>query len=104
MSETCTCRSMIYPMAVIHISEEEAARDLSAVLAKVSAGETVHIERAAESFAIVQVTKPARWTVDDAIKQSEARGSQVLLDDDFGNDMEEIMRFNRLPRRGEPWE
>jgi hypothetical protein len=93
-------------MAVIHISEKEAARDLPAVLAKVRAGNLVEIDSGSESFAVVAKGDaiPPRRSLDEAIRMSEERGSRVLLDDDFGDDMEEIMRLNRLPRETEPWE
>jgi antitoxin (DNA-binding transcriptional repressor) of toxin-antitoxin stability system len=89
-------------MAVIHISEAEAAHDLSGLIDKVRAGEQVHIDRGTESFAIVPAS-PIGWTTTEALRRSEARGSQVTLDDDFGDDMEEIMRFNRQ-ERPDPWE
>lgn len=90
-------------MAVIHISEEEAARDLTALIDKVRAGEQVRIDRGAESFAVVPVTPKRTWTTEDAVRQSEARGNHVTLDDDFADDMEEIMRLNREDRF-EEWE
>jgi antitoxin (DNA-binding transcriptional repressor) of toxin-antitoxin stability system len=92
-------------MAVIHISEAEAARTLPELIEKVRAGEQVHIDRGAESFALVPAVDnfPAGWTIDDAIRRSEARGSTVTLDEAFADDMEEIMRFNREDRF-EDWE
>jgi hypothetical protein len=93
-------------MAVIHISEAEAARDLSGLIDKVRAGEQVHIDRGAESFALVAAVDdfPPGWTIDDAIRRSKARGSTVTLDDAFGDDMEEIMRFNRQGGWPNDWE
>jgi len=89
-------------MAVIHISEEEAARDLAGLIDKVRTGQQVQIDRGTESFALVPAS-PVGWTTTDALRRSEVRGSQVTLDDDFGDDMEEIMRFNRQERPS-PWE
>ncbi len=93
-------------MSVIHISEAEAAHDLSGLIDKVRAGEQVQINRGAESFALVPAVEefPVGWTIDDAIRRSEARGSAVTLDDDFGDDMEEIMRFNRQGGWPNDWE
>ena len=93
-------------MAVTHISEAEAAHDLPRLIDKVLAGEQVHIDRGTKSVALVSAVRgfPVGWTIDDAIRQAEARDSHVLLDDKFGDDMEEIMRLNRLPRKEEPWE
>jgi len=93
-------------MAVIHVTEEEAAVKLPDLIDKVRAGEQIRIDRGAESFALVPATKgfAPGWTIDDAIRQSEARGSTVVLDDDFGDDMEEIMRFNRQGGWPNDWE
>jgi antitoxin (DNA-binding transcriptional repressor) of toxin-antitoxin stability system len=90
-------------MAVIHISEAEAAQDFYAVLAKVRAGESVHIDTADKSFAIVPVPVPKLWTVDEAIRRSEEAGVHAFLDDEYADQMEELMRINRLPRESEQW-
>jgi antitoxin (DNA-binding transcriptional repressor) of toxin-antitoxin stability system len=93
-------------MAVIHISEAEAALDLSGLIDKVSAGEQLRIDRQSQSFAIVPAVEgfPAGWTTADALREAEARNSSVTLDDDFGDDMEEIMRFNRQGGWPNEWE
>jgi hypothetical protein len=92
-------------MAVIHISETETALSLADLIAKVRAGNRVEIESGAESFTIVPAIEPfpKGWTTLDALRQSEARGSETTLDDAFADDMEEIMRFNREDRF-EEWE
>jgi len=90
-------------MAVIHISEEEAARELSTLIDKVRAGEQVHIDCGAESFAIVPASPIKRWTISEAIRMAEERGPGVAADQGFADDLEEIMRFNRL-ERPDPWE
>jgi len=93
-------------MAVIHISEAEAAHSLSDLIDKVRAGDRVEIESNSESFALVPAVEgfPVGWTTDDAIRRSEARGSTITLDDDFADDMEEIMRFNRQEGWPNDWE
>jgi len=90
-------------MAVIHITEEEAARDLSGLIDRVRAGEQVHIDCGMESFAIVPASPLRMWTTTEALRRAEERGSGITLDDQFGDDMEEIMRFNRQ-ERPDPWE
>ncbi len=90
-------------MAVIHVTEAEAARDLSELIEKVRAGGRVEIDSGTESFALVPAGPIKTWTVSEAIRRAEARGPGVTLDDQFGDDMEEIMRFNRL-ERPDPWE
>jgi antitoxin (DNA-binding transcriptional repressor) of toxin-antitoxin stability system len=93
-------------MAVIHISEAEAAHELPRLIDKVRAGEQVCIDRGTESFALVPAAEgfPVGWTTDDAVRRSEARNTPVTLDDDFASDMEEIMRFNRQGGWPNDWE
>jgi antitoxin (DNA-binding transcriptional repressor) of toxin-antitoxin stability system len=77
-------------MAVIHVSEAEAAHDLSALIDQVSAGERVEIDRGSQSFAIVPAPTipPKSRTLSEAIRLLEEQGSNVLLDDKFGDDLE----------------
>ncbi len=94
-------------MAVIHITEAEAARDFSAVLAKASAGEEVQIKGATDTFALVRVE---RWRKDeprllsDVLADLEKSGSNALLDDQWGNDLEAVIRLHEHERLIDPWE
>jgi antitoxin (DNA-binding transcriptional repressor) of toxin-antitoxin stability system len=91
-------------MAVIHISEEEAARSLPDLIARVQAGERVLIDGGSGSVSLVPADEsPKRRTTSAAVRRSEAHGASVTLDDAFADDMEEIMRFNRQ-ERPDPWE
>jgi len=76
-------------MAVIHISEAEAARDLSAVLEKVRAGEEVRI--ATNTSTIALITEPKRKTLSEAIRLAEERDEDVTLDDQFTNDLDAVI-------------
>ena len=91
-------------MAVIHVTEEEAARDLPALLAKARAGEEILIDSDLDSFALIPTRgmPPKSRTISEAIRTAEARGPGILLDDQFGDDLEEIMRINRL-EGSDPW-
>jgi len=93
-------------MAVIHISEEEAARSLPDLIAKVRAGDRVEIESGSESFVILpsEAVSPKIWPISEAIRRSEARGSQALLDDKFGDDMEEVIRSHEHEIGRNAWE
>jgi antitoxin (DNA-binding transcriptional repressor) of toxin-antitoxin stability system len=44
-------------MAIIHVTEAEAARDLSTLIDKVRAGESVQIESGRDSFALTPILK-----------------------------------------------
>ena len=81
-------------MAVIHISEAEAARDFHAVLAKVRAGEHVQIDSLGDSITLLpsRYDVPKTRTLSEAIRLSEERGSNVLLDDQLGEDLEAIIK------------
>jgi hypothetical protein len=97
---------MIYPMAVIHISEEEAARDLRAVLAKVRAGELVEIDSGGESFTLLpsRYEVPKTRTLSEAIRSSRERNEKVVLDDRFGDDLENVIRQHENEHLGSSWE
>lgn len=93
-------------MAVIHISEAEAARDLHTLLAKVRAGERVCIDSDTETIAILEAPhiqeKPR--TLSEAIRRSKERGSTVTLDDQWGKDLEAIIESHSKERLIDPWE
>lgn len=91
-------------MAVIHISEAEAARDLPGLLAKVRSGEEVRITSGAESVTLVQVSKsdPRSKTLTEAIRLADERQLEVTLDDQFSDDLEAIIT-NHEYARPDPW-
>jgi antitoxin (DNA-binding transcriptional repressor) of toxin-antitoxin stability system len=94
-------------MAVIHISEAEAARDFSGVLARVSSGEEVVIDRVAAppvvmSVAVVQ-RGPGRL-LSEAIASAEARGSSATIDEDFARDVAEAVAAHREPLNPPAWD
>lgn len=93
-------------MVVIHISEEEAARDLRAVLAKVRAGQHVQIDSGTDSFTLLpsRYEVPKNRTISEAIRLAEERGCDVLLDDKFGDDMEAIIKQHENEYLTNPWE
>ena len=91
-------------MAVIHISENETALSLADLIAKVRAGDRVEIDSGSESFAIVPIEAPSKmWTISEAIRRSRERGSNVLLDDKWGEDLEAIIRSHEHETLGDAW-
>ena len=79
-------------MAIIHVSEAEAARDLSGILAKVRAGEEVHIAQGDKTIAILQPPPAiAPKTLSEAIRWAEREDLPVLLDDKFTDDLEQVI-------------
>jgi len=76
-------------MAVIHISEAEAARDLPALLAKVRAGEEIRI--ATNTSTIALTAEARRKTLSEAIRLAEERDEDITLDDQFSTDLDAVV-------------
>ena len=92
-------------MAVIHISEAEAALDLSGLLAKVRTGEEVHIGDGKKTIAIVHPRPDGpRKTLSEAIRWAEEQDLQILLDDKFGDDLEQVICNHEHESMGTIWE
>lgn len=95
-------------MAVTHIPETEAARDLAGLLARVRAGEEIVIEREASPDVVLRVAdEPRGRLLSESIALAEAHakklGYEPRMDPDFAADLEEIIR-NREPRDTSAWE
>jgi antitoxin (DNA-binding transcriptional repressor) of toxin-antitoxin stability system len=78
-------------MAVIEISETEAARDLADLLAKAHAGEDVRIRGRTGTVAVVPVVEERKKTLSEAIRLAERRNDNVTLDDQFSRDLETVI-------------
>jgi antitoxin (DNA-binding transcriptional repressor) of toxin-antitoxin stability system len=87
---------------VIHISEEDAARDFAAVLARVRAGAEVVIESDARAVAVVRPageefrSRLLSESIALAKKHAAELGYEPRMDPDFAADLEEIIG-NRRP-------
>jgi antitoxin (DNA-binding transcriptional repressor) of toxin-antitoxin stability system len=94
-------------MASTHISAEEAARNLSAVMARVHAGEEVIIDNGTFTVAVVPSAVPVRRSVAECIdlaRQHEGNsGASPVLDPDFAADVNEIIR-DRKPWNPPAWD
>lgn len=97
---------MIEEMEPLHISEADVVRDPAAILKRVQAGAEVVIERDAQPFAVIRMATPARRTISECIALAEAHeretGQAPVLDPDFADDVEEIVR-NRKPWNPPTW-
>lgn len=93
-------------MAVIHISEDDAARDFRALLAQVRTGAEIVIESEARPVAVVRAADPPRRTISESIALAEARsrelGYKPVMDAGFAADLEEIIG-KRKPRDTSAW-
>jgi antitoxin (DNA-binding transcriptional repressor) of toxin-antitoxin stability system len=94
-------------MAVIHISEDEAARNFAALLARVRAGAEIVIESGTLPVAVIHTPVPLRRSISECIalarKHEEETGEAPVLDPDFAAEVEEIVN-NRRPWNPPVWD
>ena len=90
---------------VIHISEEEAARNFADVLARVRAGAEVVIDGREPIVVTVRPVKPEPGRLlSESIALAEAHGSIVTLDGDCDRDLEPIINSHREPMNPPAWD
>jgi hypothetical protein len=77
------------------MSEAELARDLHAVPAKVRQGVEVIIEKDEQPFAVLKVQMPGGRRIEEVLRDARSRNLRVTLDDNFGNNLEEIIAKNQ---------
>jgi prevent-host-death family protein len=90
-------------MAVIHISEADAARDFTGLLARVRAGEEIVIEKEASPAVVLRVAaeRPLR-RLSESLRLAREHGSDVTLDGGFARDLEAIINSHPEPLKN-PW-
>ena len=90
---------------VIHISEEEAARNFADVLARVRAGAEVVIDGHEPVVVSMRASgrEPGRL-LSESIALAEAHGSTVTLDGDFARDLEAVINSHREPLKPPAWD
>jgi len=78
-------------MGTVHIPENEAARNLPGLLARVRAGEEIVIENEAAPAVVLRVAPPRR-SISESIARAEARteelGDKPVMDAGFAADLE----------------
>jgi len=84
---------------VIHISEEEAARDFAGLINRVRAGAEVVIEseRGKVPVATVRPAEPAVRLLSESLRLARVHGSTATLDADFARDLEAAVNSHREP-------
>ena len=94
-------------MAVIHISEADAADDFTGLMARVRGGAEVVIENGDVPVAVLHPPAPPRRSISESIALAEARSKELrhqpAMDAGFAADMNEIVR-NRKPRDTSAWD
>lgn len=92
---------------VIHISEEEAAKDFATLLVRVRAGAEVVIEHNSQPVAVVHPAQPPRRSISECIALARAHeektGEAPVLDPDFAADLKDILAC-RQPWNPPTWE
>jgi hypothetical protein len=93
-------------LAVIHVSEADAAGDLPGLPARACAGAEIVIESDVHPAPVLRAAEPPRRSISECValakKHEEETGEAPVLDPDFAADVEEIIR-NASPgilRRG----
>ena len=90
-------------MAVIHISEAEAARDFAGLLARVRAGAKIVIENGAHPVAVLRTPAPPRRSIEECIALLP-ENSPAMIDEDFARDVEEAVAAHREPLNPLAWD
>lgn len=92
-------------MAVVHISEADAARDFPGLMARVRAGEEVVIENEASPAVTLRVVveRPLR-RLSESLRLAKEYGSTVTIDEDFARDVAEAVAAHREPLNPPTWD
>lgn len=90
-------------MAVIHISEAEAARDFTGLLARVRAGAEVIIESGTAPVAVLRTPVPPRRSIEECIALLP-EDSTAVIDEDFARDVEGAVTAHREPLNPPAWD
>jgi prevent-host-death family protein len=85
-------------MAVVHISEAEAARDFASLLARVRAGEEIVIEKESSPAVVLHVApeRPFR-RLSESLRLAKEHGSTATLDGGFARDLEAVINSHPEP-------
>lgn len=94
---------MIEEMAQVHITEAELVRNIQAVLEQVRRGAEVLVEEGYRTVAIIKPVREPGRPIDECIQLAKACGSGATLDEDYAQDLEEIIS-RREPLDSSVWE
>jgi antitoxin (DNA-binding transcriptional repressor) of toxin-antitoxin stability system len=90
-------------MATIHISQAEAERDLSSLLARIDEDTTFLIENGSEPVAVLQAAPPRKLTLRERIELLPTR-SDAKMDDSFAHDVQAGIDSHRAPLDRTLWD
>jgi len=89
---------------VIHISEEEAARNFADVLARVRGGAEVVIETGELPVAVLRPAEPHVRLLSESLRLAKEHASTATLDPDFAKDVEAAIASHREPLSPPAWD
>ena len=85
-------------MATVHMTEDDVARDLHAVLAQAPAGVEIVIEQDHRPVAVIRSPHPKGRPLSECIALAESRGTTAIPDEGFMKDVAE-----GIAERSKPW-
>ncbi len=92
-------------MAVIHISRAEAANHFDGLIARADSGDEVLIESGERVVArLLPGDKVRPRLLSETLRILQERGSTVTLDDEFGRDLEEVIKSHPEPLNPPSWD
>jgi antitoxin (DNA-binding transcriptional repressor) of toxin-antitoxin stability system len=89
---------------VIHISEAEAASDFASLMARVRGGAEIVIERDERAVAILHPAEPHVRLLSESLRLAREHASTATLDEEFGRDLEEVIKSHREPLTPPAWD
>jgi len=96
-------RDIMIHMAVIHISEAEAARNFAGLMARVRAGAEVVIENGTTPIAVMHTPLPPRRSIHECIALLPEE-SAATIDEDFAKDVQSAIDAHREPLDPPAWD
>ena len=85
-------------VAIIHVSEAEAARDFTALMDHVRTGEQVIIEENTLPIAVLRrAFHPHLRLLSESLEMAKGRDSVATLDSGFADDLEAVINAHREP-------
>jgi antitoxin (DNA-binding transcriptional repressor) of toxin-antitoxin stability system len=94
---------IILNMATFRISEADAARDFSGLLARVRDGAEIFIESDRHPVAVLHAPAPARRSIEECVAMLPA-GSTAVIDEDFAGDVAAAVAAHRDPLNPTAWD
>jgi antitoxin (DNA-binding transcriptional repressor) of toxin-antitoxin stability system len=91
-------------MAVIHIPEEEAAKDLSGLMAKVARGDEIVIKGVSMSARLIPERPKGRTGKEMLEILANLPGERGIMDEDFAPDVRSFRERHREPLDSTKWD